>query len=283
MGWITLLVCIVAVLSVVWLSWRLRETRARLAQRAAGAQRQHEQLEKTVAAQKAELAETVQQFEAFAYSVAHDLRAPLRAIKGFTNALSEDYADTYDEQGKDFARRVVESATKMDQMIEALLAYSRAGRGEISVEKVELEELLGKLSQQWAARVQAHRAQLEIARPLPAVMASPPLLEQALTQFVTNALKFVPPGVVPRVQIRAESASDVVRIQVVDNGIGVEPRNFPKLFQVFQRLNRPDEYPGVGIGLAIVTKVVKRMNGRVGVESEPGKGSSFWLELPGAR
>jgi signal transduction histidine kinase len=234
------------------------------------------------AADKAALANALQQLESLSFVVSHDLRAPLRAIKGFTNALREDYGHLYDQEGKDYAKRVVEGVNRMEAMLAALLAWSRIGRGELAVEKIELESQLASLSKQWHPQMQARDAQLEIVRPLPAVMANSALCEQALSELLVNALKFVPEGTVPHLQIHTQHFDGLVRITFVDNGIGIEERNFPKLFQVFQRLNASERFPGVGMGLAIVRKACERMGGRAGVESEPGKGSRFWIELPKA-
>lgn len=241
-----------------------------------------EDLELEVAARTAALTDTVQHLEAFAYTISHDLRAPLRAIKGLTLALREDYSPLYDEQGKDFADRVVDAVERMEQLIAALLSYSRIGKGEVPVVQIELEEYLPRLRTHWQAELNSKGGELEIAHHLPAVLANPTLLDQALTNLVSNALKFVAPGTVPHVQVQAESVDGMVRVEVIDNGIGIEPKHCSRLFQIFQRLHATDKYPGLGIGLLIVRKAVERMGGRVGVQSEPGKGSCFWLELPRA-
>jgi PAS domain S-box-containing protein len=241
-----------------------------------------EHLEQEVAARTAALTDTVQHLEAFAYTVSHDLRAPLRAIKGLTLALREDYSHLYDEQGKDFADRIVEAVERMEQLIAALLSYSRIGKGEVPVVEINLEEYLPRLRTHWQAELEARGGQLDIAHPLPAVLANPTLLDQALTNLVSNALKFVAPGTVPQVRLNADTGDGMVRLRVIDNGIGIEPKHCGRLFQIFQRLHTTEKYPGLGIGLLIVRKAVERMGGRVGVDSEPGKGSCFWLELPQA-
>lgn len=244
--------------------------------------RRKEDLEREVAARTAALTETVQHLEAFAFTVSHDLRAPLRAIKGLTLALKEDYAQVYDQVGKEFAQRVVDAVERMEHLIAALLAYSRIGKGEIPVVQIDLDEYLPRLRQHWAAELQAHGGQLEIRGRLPAVLANPTLLDQALTNLVLNALKFVAPGVSPVVRVSADTHDGAIRLNVEDNGIGIEPAHFKKLFQVFQRLQPAEKYPGLGLGLLIVRKAAERMGGHVGVESQPGKGSCFWIELPKA-
>jgi signal transduction histidine kinase len=226
------------------------------------------------------VAGTGREIDAFVYAVSHDLRTPMRAIKGFALALREDYEAVLDAEGKDYTRRIVEATGRLEQMLEALLNFSRIGRGETAREKIELEEYLPKLSQQWNTAVRAQGAQLEIARPLPAVIANPNLLEQSLNQLLSNALKFVADETAPRISVSAEESDSIVRIKVSDNGIGIEEKYFPKLFQVFQRFNPSDKYPGLGMGLAICHKAAEKMGGKVGAQSKPGGGSCFWIELP---
>ncbi len=130
-----------------------------------------------------------------------------------------------------------------------------------------------------ASEVRVRNAVVTVAGPLPGVIAHRVTLGQVLANLISNGLKFVPPGVVPRVQIRAESLDSMVRVWVEDNGIGIAEHHHERIFRVFERLNRSEEYPGTGIGLAIVKKAVERMRGRVGFSSQVGKGSRFWIEL----
>ena len=141
-----------------------------------------------------------------------------------------------------------------------------------------LERVMARLSPEIAAT----QACVEISEPLPDLWANPNVLEQVLTNLLTNALKFVPKGARPQVRIRAEDAGACCRILVQDNGIGVPPEHQQSIFGVFQRLHAPEEYPGTGIGLAIVQKSIERLGGKVGVDSTPGHGSCFWFELPKA-
>jgi signal transduction histidine kinase len=279
-NWVTNLGYSFVGLAIAWLSKNHGEDRRQTARRALEVQSKVQALEKELAARMADLTDARQQLESFAYSASHDLRAPLRAVKGFTLALREDYGHLFNDEGKDYAQRIVDGVEHMEQLLAALLAYSRIGRGEIPLVKVELEEYLAKLSQQWAADFQARGARLEIARPLPAVTANPLLLDQALAQLISNALKFVPPGTVPQVQLQTEELNGAIRLKVADNGIGIDPKNHVKLFQVFQRFQPAEKYPGLGIGLAIARKAVERMGGRVGLDPQSPQGSCFWIELP---
>lgn len=283
MGFINAIACLFAGLGLGWFGKSRRDARGQAARQATETQSKLQELEKELAARNADLAEARQQLESFVYSASHDLRAPLRAVKGFTLALREDYGHLFNEQGKDYSQRIVDGTERMEQMLSALLTYSRVGRGDMPLVTINLEEYLPKLGQQWASDVEARGAQLEIARPLPAVTGHPLLIEQALTQLISNALKFVPSGAAPRVQLQTEESNGVVRIKVADNGIGIDPKNHAKLFQVFQRFNNADKYPGLGIGLAIVRKAAERMNGKAGLEPQSKPGSCFWIELPKAR
>lgn len=227
----------------------------------------------------ARLRDANEELEAFAYSVSHDLRAPLRAMEGFAQALLEDYAGELDPQGEDYARRIMRAAQRMDRLIQDLLAYSRVSRMEIRRSPVRLrqaiEEALGNLAEE----IQARGAQVAIEEPLPTVLAHRSVLVQAVTNLLSNAVKFVAHGVQPRVRIWAEERGERVRLWVEDNGIGIAPEHHERIFRVFERLHGVETYPGTGIGLAIVRKGVERMGGQVGVESEVGQGSRFWVEL----
>jgi len=245
--------------------------------------RQHRQhLEKLVKERTAEL-------EAFTYSVSHDLRAPLRAMEGFSQALLEDYADRLDPVGQDYARRIAAAAQHMDILIQALLAYSRLSRIEIKLRPVVLEGVVQEALSLLTPEIQEKSAQVAVERPLPRLVGHHGTLVQVVGNLLSNAIKFVAPGVKPQVRVWAETPStplleggkgEVVRLWVEDNGIGIAPEHHELIFRMFERLHGVETYPGTGVGLAIVRKGVERLGGRVGVESEPGRGSRFWVELP---
>jgi PAS domain S-box-containing protein len=237
------------------------------------------ELEERVADRTAELAEANDELEAFAYSVAHDLRAPLRAIAGFSEALVEDYAAEIGEEGADYAHRIADAASAMDLLIEDLLAYSRLARAEIYLEPVSLQQAIDEAISQQQEAIDTSRAKLTIDKAFPEVEGNYRTLVQVLANLVSNALKFVAPGQEPSVQISSITARGRVRVSVEDKGIGIDPEHEQRIFRVFERLHGGESYPGTGIGLAIVRKGIERMNGQVGVESQPGKGSRFWIEL----
>lgn len=236
-------------------------------------------LEAFVAQRTDQLEAANKELESFAYSVSHDLRAPLRAMEGFANALLEDYADRLDETGRDYARRVVAAAAHMDTLIQDLLAYSRLSRTELKSATVDLDGVLGEVLHQFSADIQKSGAQMRIERPLPEVVGDRATLVNVLSNLISNALKFVEPGGKPRVSIRAEETGSKVRLWVEDAGIGIAPEYHDRIFRIFERLQGVENYPGTGIGLAIVKKGLERMGGQVGVESAPGRGSRFWIDL----
>jgi signal transduction histidine kinase len=223
--------------------------------------------------------ERTAELETFAYPVAHDLRAPLRAIQGFSDALLEEYGDRLDSVGQEYARRIIDSAQRLDNLIQALLAYARLSRVEIQLQPVDLAMAVAEAVAVVDTERLEREAQVTIEQPLPEVMAHRTILVQVITNLLTNAIKFVPPGVQPNVRLWAEPRDKYIRLWVEDNGIGIAPEHQDRIFQIFDRLHGNETYPGTGIGLAIVHKGVRRMGGRIGVESAPGQGSRFWVEL----
>ena len=268
----------------------LRETAESSARRAerevAGRRRVEEEirklnadLERRVAERTAQFQDTIKELHAFTYSIAHDLRAPLRHINGFSHMLLTS-AD--DEACNNYARRIMKSSESMDRLIQDLLAYSQLTLAEVRLAPASLDALVGRVAQALDEDLKESKAELILDAGLPAVLAHEASLSQAITNLLSNALKFAAPGVLPRVRVRAERRGGRVRLWVEDNGIGIDPAHQEKIFGVFQRLHRSDEYPGTGIGLAIVRRAMERMHGGAGVESAPGTGSRFWLELEAA-
>ena len=236
----------------------------------------NEQLEKRVL----QLTETNREMETFTYSIAHDLRAPLRAMLGFSRALLEDYGVKLDAPGQGFANRIVNSAKRMDELIQDLLSYNRFSREQITLAAVKLEAALDEALKQCDLQVREKKAEIRVETPLSDVWAHKGVLVQLLVNLLSNGLKFVAPGVKPSVRIWSEEGDVWVRLSIQDNGIGIAAEHHQRIFRVFERLHSAEQYPGTGIGLAIVGKAVERMGGRVGVESQPQHGSRFWVELP---
>ncbi len=238
------------------------------------------ELEERVQARTVALQNALRELESFTYTISHDLRAPLRAMSGFSRALLEDYGTQLDPGGREFAVRISTAAKKMDSLILDLLDYSRLTRQEVKIERVDLEPLASDVLRLLEPEIRERRASITLERPLPSVLGHSLTLSQALTNLIANAIKFVGPGVDPVIRIRALRRDSLVRIEVEDNGIGIAPEYHERIFRIFERLNPTETFPGTGIGLAIVRRAMERMGGRSGVESELGRGSRFWIELP---
>ncbi|HEY6547507.1 MAG TPA: ATP-binding protein [Vicinamibacteria bacterium] len=244
--------------------------------------RQAREMEARVQERTAELEQSQAELEAFSYSVSHDLRAPLRAVEGFSQALVEDYGDRLDATGRDYAARLVGAAKNMDALIRDLLAYSRLSRAEMPLVATSLHEVVNEAVSAMKGEIAERRARVTVESGLPSVLAHPTTLVQVVLNLLRNAVKFVPAGETPRVQVYATPQGGWVRLIVRDNGIGVDPRHQERIFLPFERLHGADRFPGTGIGLSIVRRAVARMGGRVGVISAVGEGSRFWIELPAA-
>jgi PAS domain S-box-containing protein len=246
---------------------------------AADAESQDE-LERRIGELTTQLEEARNEHEVLTYTIAHDLRAPLRAMTGFSDTLLQDYADQpLDDMGKEYAQRIAESALRMDALIEDLLVYNRLGRSPVTLDPVFLEEATAQALGLFAGEIRERGAALDLDVPPVEVVADRPMLSLVLTQLVSNALKFSAPGSAPRVRIRGERHGEWVRLEIEDNGIGIAPEYVDRIFGIFQRLNKAEAYAGTGMGLAIARRAIERMAGRIGVDSLPGKGSRFWIEL----
>ncbi len=249
----------------------LREAQARLADRAG-------QLEGLVAERTAELKTTNQQLEAFVYSIAHDLRAPLRSMQGFSVLLAGDDDTILSETGRGFAERIDKAAQFMDALLSDLLAFSRISQQHVVLAAVRLDTVLKSVASRLGKDMHEESARLEHAGPWPMVLAHEPTLEQVLFNLMSNALKFTVPDRPPLVRVWTEDQGEFVRVWVGDNGPGIAAEHQEQIFRPFTRLDG-EKHPGTGIGLAIVQKGVERLGGRAGVESTLGEGSRFWFEL----
>ena len=226
------------------------------------------------------VSERTEELETFAYSISHDLRAPLRAMEGFTTALVEDYGDRLDEKGQEYAQRIIGASRRMDDLINDILAYSRISRTELDIRPMDLNRAVNDAKGQLEQEIEDKKAQIKIKGKLPHVNGHYIMVVQIITNLISNAIKYVGPRTKPRVTIWAESKKGEVRLYVQDNGIGIEPKHQERIFKIFERLHGMEHYSGTGIGLGLVKKGVLRMGGGVGVESKPKKGSKFWIELP---
>jgi signal transduction histidine kinase len=234
-------------------------------------------LERRVAERTAKLEELNGELEAFSYSVSHDLRAPLRSLEMYARILCDDFRDALPEEARRFAERIAKNAEKMDRLTQDVLALSRLTRSEIRLEVLNLDVVLADLIEQYPD-LAAARGRIEVCAPLGRVLGHGPSLTQCVTNLLQNALKFVPAGREPRVRVFSERRDGRLRLSIQDNGVGIDPTHHKRIFGIFERA-APVAVPGTGIGLAIAKKAVERMGGTIGVDSSPGAGARFWIEL----
>jgi PAS domain S-box-containing protein len=265
-------------------------------------------LEKTVETRTAELRETIMHLESFSYTVAHDLRAPIRAIDGFAAMVVEQAADNIPETAREGLTRITRAARRMDDLTRDLLSYTKVATQKIELSPIDPGGVVEDVIMMNTSLHEPH-ATVAVVRPLHSVLAHPTLFTQCVSNLLDNAAKFVAPGVKPRIIVRTETitaeaprpgapSTDMagnrvipsppppggtyVRLWVEDNGIGMDHVTRGKIFGLFERARDAKQYPGTGIGLAILAKAVQRMRGRFGVESELDAGSRFWIDLPPA-
>jgi PAS domain S-box-containing protein len=238
-------------------------------------------LEQQVAQRTAHLNETVRSLEGVCYTMAHDLRSPLRAMEGFAEILLTEYSSKLDDEGKLFAQRIVAATVRMDLLIRDLLEFAKLAHIELPREPLDLGPVFRGIRRHLASEIAAKKGELVFPEVYPArVLSNRLLLEQIFTNLIGNALKFVAPGIKPHVRITVELHPPVLRVKIQDNGIGIAPEHQQRIFGLFQRLHTSERYPGTGVGLAIVQRGVERLGGRLGVNSNQTGGSCFWVDLP---
>lgn len=225
-----------------------------------------------------ELEQTNSELESFSYSVSHDLRAPLRSIDGFSLALLEDYRERLDDCGSDYLRRVRAASQRMGQLIDDLLALSRTTRGPMRIESVDITGIARAVSQRLMAAESGRRVDLTVAEGL-AALGDERLISYALENLLGNALKFTGTRKKARIEVGVADVDGERAFFVRDNGVGFDMAYADKLFGAFQRLHATDEFPGTGVGLATVQRIVHRHGGRVWAEAGEGKGATFYFTL----
>jgi signal transduction histidine kinase len=268
-------------------------------------------LETRVRERTARLVETISELETFSYTIAHDLRAPARSMTGFCEVMLEDFADCLPDEARRVVQRIARASSRMESLTRDLLEFSKISRQEIMLSRVEIEPIIDDLATLGEPSI---RGAITVLSPLHPVRGHRGLLQHVFSNLLDNAVKFVHPDTAPQITICTEavthgspntragglmfssvealpdeltaSAADelreYIRIWVQDQGIGIPREAHQKIFGIFERGSSSDTYEGTGIGLAIVARAMQRMGGTCGVESEPGKGSRFWLELPAA-
>ena len=225
-----------------------------------------------------ELARSNQELQQFAYVASHDLQEPLRTVGRFAQLVEQRYGDRLDDDGREFLGYTVDGARRMQVLIDNLLRFSRVETQGRPLERVDLDAIMERVKASLHARLEGGGGTID-HEGLPEVAGDRVQLAQLLQNLVGNALKFRAPDRTPRVQVRAMRDGAVWRIEVADNGIGIEPKYHDQIFTVFQRLHRREDYEGTGIGLALCKKIVERHGGAIGLTSRPGKGTTFFFTL----
>jgi signal transduction histidine kinase len=236
------------------------------------------ELEQRVAERTAQLEYTNKELEAFCYSVSHDLRAPLRSIDGFSQALVEDFASQVPDEGQRYLSRIRAATQRMAQLIEDLLNLSRVSRGELQLQDIDVAEIARQVAAELQQREPGRRVELSVWDGMQA-RADPRLLRAALENLIGNAWKFTARCDAPRIEVGALADGGRSTFFVRDNGAGFDMAYADKLFGAFQRLHSVNEYAGTGIGLATVQRIVHRHGGRIWADAKPGKGAVFFFTL----
>jgi signal transduction histidine kinase len=237
-----------------------------------------DELEMIVAERTQELRETIAELESFSYSISHDMRGPLRAMQGYASVLEEELKGKIGEEQWQYMERIVAASARLNRLVQDILNYSQISRRKLQLQPIDLQAVVLEIIQQ-NPNFQAPLADIRIEGPLPIVLGHETALTQIWLNLLGNGVKFVYPGTIPRVRISARTENGQARIQVADNGIGIDPKNHDRIFHMFEQVNSAADFEGTGIGLAIVKKAIERMGGKIGVESELGKGTVFWFEL----
>jgi PAS domain S-box-containing protein len=220
-----------------------------------------------------------QEMEDFAYSASHDLQAPLRTFEGYARWLLEDYGEVLDVTGRQLCQEIIDDALHMKKLLDSLLEYSRIGRQHTQAVAVEVTQVLDRVLHDLQLEIVETNASIEIPESLPTVVYPEIRLTQIFTNLLSNALKFTAART-PEIVIGCEEQPTSYRFTVRDNGIGIAPEHYGRIFEIFKRLHTREEYPGTGAGLTIVKKIVESYGGQIGVESVPGIGSTFWFTVP---
>jgi PAS domain S-box-containing protein len=235
-------------------------------------------LEDKIIERTEELKKSNEELEAFSYSVSHDLRAPLRAISGYAGMLEEDYNSILDNEGKRQLGEIKNNAKRMGMLIDDLLNFSRLGRKEVEKSLVDMNNL-ARFAIDEVGLANNNQVKFNIEK-LPPVMADYTLMQNVMINLISNAVKYSSKNNSPVVAINAQTGNNQITYCVSDNGVGFDMEYVHKLFGVFQRLHGNDEFPGTGVGLAIVQRIIQKHKGSVWAEGKIGEGASFYFALP---
>lgn len=248
-------------------------------QRSLARERLVERMRAKLAGQAGALNHALAQLEEFSYAVSHDLRTPLRAMRGYALALQEDYGEKMDETASEYVRRILRASHQLDRLTIGVLGYNEIARAEVAFKRVNLTALVRAIVRQKQAEFP--RAIVSIEGKFGTVDTDRALLARSLNELLSNAAQFVAAGTNPEIKISAEREDSWVKISIEDNGVGIRPEHRARIFQLFEQVEGMDPNGGLGVGLAVVRTALEKIGGEVGVESRlAGNGSRFWIRLP---
>lgn len=237
-------------------------------------------LEERVAERTAQLASINKELESFSYSISHDLRAPLRAIFGFSQILANRHRASLNEEGQQYMNYIVQASVRMEHLINDLLDYSRLGRKSIDIYPVSLNKIIDNIYSDFKQKLENVGATFFVDKEIPEIYGNESLLQQIFTNLIDNAVIYRRKDEPLEIKINYDQDAKGITLKISDNGIGIPEEYWDKIFNIFQRLHSEDEYPGTGIGLATVRKSVSMLNGAIWVESVVDKGTTFFIHLP---
>ena len=220
------------------------------------------------------------ELETFTYSVSHDLKAPLRGIDGYSKLLLELYSENLNDEAQSFIATIRSSTQQMNQLIEDLLSYSRLERTQKNIKTINIQKLINSIVSVYRNELDLGRYSLDINIPDIELTTDENGLTIAFRNILENAIKFTSEKPVPKIEIGLDDQPSSWIIRIKDNGIGFDMKYHHRIFEIFQRLQRTEDFPGTGIGLAMVSKAMQKINGKVWAESTPRIGSTFYLEIP---